>query len=419
MSEWNDIDNKMLDPQWYLTTEYHDVFTRLRHEDPVHWTEDDSYGKHYWFITRYDDVKDYLLDHRTFSSRWETRVPKSPKRYTPEERFEMGFDTSMARNDPPIHDLYRKPINKHFSVPAVAKMRQNVDAIVDEIIADVSDRGEIDVVEQLAGEMPVKVILRLLGVPEEDWSMLRTAAWQWLAPADPRYTIDGDIVATHRHGHSQLLGYCEELALDRRKNPRDDFATILGNLKVDGDPLSIHEMRSYLAVIIGGGLETTRNTAAVGLWQFLQNPDQRTLLLEDPSLINSAVEEVLRWVTPARSRFRVANEDVELHGRDIRAGDWVIASLASANRDEKQFANPHKFDITRNPNPHLSFGEGIHLCLGRSLARLELASFLPKVLAAFPDMEPVDEPKWIADNITTGFSEFQIRTSTRTAVAAI
>ena len=167
-------------------------------------------------------------------------------------------------------------------------------------------------------------------------------------------------------------------------------------------------MRSYFTIIIGGGLETTRNTAAVGLWLFLKNPDQRRLLLEDPSLINSAIDEVLRWVSPARTRFRIAMADVEIGGKEIRTGDWVFGSQASANFDETVFAEPEKFDITRNPNPHLSFGEGIHLCLGRYLARLELACLFPKVLAAFPDMQIAEEPEWIPDNITTGFSKFDV-----------
>jgi cytochrome P450 len=408
MSEWTEIDNKLQDPAWYTTQEYHQVFTRLRHEDPVHWAEDDAYGKHYWFLTRYEDVRNMLLNPRVFSSRWDTRPPKTTKRYTPEERFEMGFDVSMARNDPPIHDLYRKPVNKHFSAPAINKMRGDVDAINDEIIARVAAKGRADVVEEIAGEMPVKVILRLLGVPEKDWDMLRVAAWQWLAPAHPEYLIDGDVLKTHRHGHSKLLDYCEQLALARREEPKDDFATVLSRVKVDGDPLSIHEMRSYFTIMIGGGLETTRNTAAVGLWLFLKNPDQRQLLLDDPSLMNSAIDEVLRWVSPARTRFRIAMEDVEIGGKEIRTGDWVFGSQVSANFDETVFENPEKFDITRNPNPHLSFGEGIHLCLGRYLARLELASLFPKVLETFPDMAIAEEPEWIPDNITTGFSKFDV-----------
>ncbi len=174
------------------------------------------------------------------------------------------------------------------------------------------------------------------------------------------------------------------MAVDRRENPRDDFATVIAQTLIDDDVLSVMEIRAWLTALIAGGLETTRNVAAVGTWLFLQNPDQRELLLSDPSLASGAVEECLRWATPASNRLRVASVDFEFRGRDIRAGDWVVGSLASANRDERVFDDPHRFDITRSPNPHVSFSDGIHMCLGRNLARLELQVFLPRILAPSP-----------------------------------
>lgn len=411
MGDVNAFDTKMLDPRWYTTDEYHEAFKLLRDEDPVHWTEDTSYGRDYWALTRYEHVDEYLLDPSRFSSRWDTRVPRSPKRRTPEERHEQGWDISIATNDDPVHDLYRRPINKHFSVPAVRRLSHDVDAIVDEIIAGVAERGECDLVEDLAADLPMKVILRMLGVPEEDWELLRVASWRWLAAADPRWIVDGDEVTTSLDGQKVLLDYCTELALSRRKNPRDDFATVIGELRVDGEPLSIHEMKIWFVTMIGGGLETTRNAAAVGTWLFLRNPEQRRLLMDDPTLVNGAVEEVLRWATPAKNRLRLATADFDFHGRRIRSGDWVIGYLASANKDERVFPDPHRFDIRRTPNEHLALGTGIHLCLGRNLARLELASYFSKVLAAFPDLEVAEEgePAWIADRSVTGFTSMPVR----------
>ena len=167
MQKW-ETDDRMLDHSWYVTPEYKDVFRRLRDEDPVHWTEDDSYGKHHWTISRYDDVKQFLSNHAQLSNRWDTRIPATPKRYTPEERFAMGFDTSMARNDPPTHDMYRRPVNKHFSVPAIKKLTGDVSSIVDEIFAEAREKEEVDIVDQIAGELPARVVLRMLGVPEAD-----------------------------------------------------------------------------------------------------------------------------------------------------------------------------------------------------------------------------------------------------------
>jgi cytochrome P450 len=145
------------------------------------------------------------------------------------------------------------------------------------------------------------------------------------------------------------------------------------------------------------------------MYAFLTNPDQAQLLRDDPSLAMPAVEEVMRWVTPSRTRFRVAARDFEFRGRDIRAGDWVIASLTSANRDERVFTDPESFDIRRNPNPHLGFGEGIHLCLGRNLVRLELAAIFQKTVERFPDMEPVGEPEWLPDYSSVGFLRMPVR----------
>lgn len=409
-TDWSVIDNKLLDPAWYTTQEYHEVFRRLRDEDPVHWTENDAYGRHHWTITRYDHVKEYLLDHTRFSSRWDTRVPRSPKRRTPEERHEQGWDISIATNDEPIHSLYRRPMNKYFSVPAVNRLSDDFNKIVDEVITEIAEQGSCDFVEDVAAQVPTRVILRMLGVPESDWPYLHEASWQWLAAADPKWTIDGDEVKTSLHGHKKLLDYCTELALERRKNPKDDFATVIANMEIDGDKLSVHEMRVWFVTMIGGGVETTRNAAAVGMWLFMRHPDQRDLLLRDPRLTKSAVEEVLRWTTPAKNRLRVATQDFDFHGRRIRTGDWVVAFLASANKDERVFPDPHRFDITRSPNPHLSLGEGIHLCLGRHLARLELEILFPKVLRAFPDMRPAKEgePAWIADRSVTGFTELPV-----------
>lgn len=410
MIEWDEIDNRLLDPHYYTRDGYQDAFRQMRDDDPVRWVRDDRYGKHYWALTRYADVKEYLLSDRDFSSRWESRVPRSPQRLTPEQRHELGFDVNITVMDDPVHDLYRRPANKHFSVPQIAKMRDAVSTIVDDILAEVSERGACDLVEDIAGELPVRVVLNLLGVPQADWAYLREASWQFLAAADPRWMIDGDPVETSRLGIRKLLDYGTELALDRRENPKDDFATIVANLEIDGDKLSVHEIRGWTLSLIAGGLETTRNAAAVGLWKLMTLPEQRELLVSDPSVTGSAVEEIVRWVTPAKNRLRIAARDFEFRGRHIKRGDWVVGFLASANKDERIFDDPQVLDIRRNPNPHIAFGLGPHLCLGRALARLELELLVPRVLRAFPDMHPAidGEPAWIADTSVTGFTALPV-----------
>jgi cholest-4-en-3-one 26-monooxygenase len=177
-------------------------------------------------------------------------------------------------------------------------------------------------------------------------------------------------------------------------------------MTVDGDPLSIYEMRSIYSIVIGGGLESTRNAAAVGTWLFLTNPDQKQLLQRDTSLLSNAVDEIFRWTTPSRTRMRVASQDFDFHGKSIRSGDWVIASQASGNWDERVFPEPQSFDITRDTTQHLAFGEGIHKCLGRHIVKLEVATLLRKIFPAFPEMEVTGEPIWLADYSVGGFATF-------------
>lgn len=408
MSLTFDVDSRFTDPTWYRAGDHHQEFRRLRDEDPVHWSDNKVFGRSYWLLTRHEDVKNYLQNDRVFSSRWDARFPRTPYRRTPEERYAFGVDVAIQTLDNPLHDVYRRPMNKHFSKPAISRMAPTIESIVDELIANVAARGSADIVEDLAEGLTTRTILRLIGAPQADWAMLREATGQKLSASDPKYNIDGDSVKTSLTGHRRLYEYSVELATTRREQPEDDFASVVAEMMVDGDKLSPHEMATWCSTIISGGLETTRNAAAVGLWLFLTNPGQRELLLSEPTLIDSAVEEVLRWVTPGPMRLRVATEDIELHGKLIRTNDWVVGVLSSANRDERVFPNAEQFDITRNPNPHLTFGAGTHGCLGRHLARLELATFFPKVLRAFPDMTISEAPTWIADSNVVGFSTLPV-----------
>ncbi|MGO4250375.1 cytochrome P450 [Paenarthrobacter sp. RAF54_2] len=409
MIDWKTIDNGLLDPNFYVGTDYHAAFTQMRDEDPVRWVRDERYGKDYWAITRHEDVSEVLKNAHDFSSRWNSRIPLTPKRVTPEERHKRGVDVRITELDFPMHDLYRRPINKHFTVPQIEKMRQGIEQMVDDIIDSIAAKGECDLVEDIAAALPTRVTLEMVGVPKEDWDYITEASWQFMSSGHPRWMIDNDPVKTYDLGQQKLLDYCTKLALDRRENPKDDFATIIGELEIDGEKLSIHEMKSWFVALIGGGLETTRNAVAVGLWELMRQPEQRKMLAENPSLTSSTVEEILRWVTPTKNKLRIASRDFEFRGKRIKRGDWVGCFLVSANRDDRVFDNAQEFDIRRDPNPHLAFGHGPHVCLGRPLARMELATIVPRVLKAFPDMHTtVTGPAWLADTSVTGFTELPV-----------
>lgn len=409
-TDWSDVDPLLLDPLWHAKNQYHDVFRQLRDEDPIHWTEDTAFGRNYWSLTRYDHVKEMLDRDRDFSSRWDMRAPRSPIRRTPEQRFAENLDSSMSLMDRPVHDAYRRPLNKHFTVPMVGKMRQQVVEYVDQIVGEVAEKGQCDLVNDVAAELPARLILGWLNVPKQDWEMLKYWVWLFIAPSDPRFTIDNDPIATSWTGMSQILDYAEKLCDERRVNPGDDLVTILVNTHIDGTPASNHELRSYMKTMIAAGLETTRNAAVVGLWRFMLDPEQRQLLVDNPDWIGPAVEEVLRWVTPSKNRMRLVNEDMDFHGKRLRGGDWIFGWTASSNKDERVYPDPHRFDIRRDASNHLSMGSGIHACLGRHLAKLELSVLIPKVLATFPDMRPTSsgEPDWIADQTITGFRSMEV-----------
>jgi cholest-4-en-3-one 26-monooxygenase len=391
------VDDLLLDPAWYAKNDWHPTLRTLRLEDPVHWTEDSRYGHPYWGVFSYEGIREVWERFDLFSSRLGTVPPRAGKRHTPEELHAMGLDVTPPYLDPPVHGLYRRPMNKHFSVPAIARMTDLIDQNVEKLIDEVAAKDQFDFVTDVAAQLPMRIIFALLGVPEEDWEELQLSVNRYTMPANPAFTIDGDPVKTAKIGRKVVDEYSGRLAQARRDHPRDDMATVIGTVKIDGEVLSLHEVRSWFSTLIAGSLQTTRNGLGTGVWQFLEHPDQRQLLVDNKAIAPDAVEEVLRWGSPSRMILRVTTEDVEFRGREMSAGDWVMLFIASGNRDETVWENADAFDITRERKEHLALGHGIHKCLGRNLLRLEMARFFPKFLAAFPELALVEQPEFLAD----------------------
>lgn len=408
MTDLTAIDEGITRSSFFAGQEFHEAFRVLRSEDPVHWTEHPNYGQGFWSVTKHADVKRVLNDPETFSSRTHTHLPPDPTPLTDSERRERGMEHILAFLDPPVHGTMRRPMNKHFSAPAVNRYTDEVEEIVRDIVAEVKSKGKADLVEDIAAQLPVRLIFSMMDVPRADWEKIRKAAVTFMQPEDPAYIINDDVAYTQMVGIKTLTDYITGLALERRAKPGHDFASIIGAMEADGRPLTDEEVRWFCFLFFTGGLETTRNATAVGLWQFMQNPEQAQLLRENPDLLKDAVEEILRWVTPSKNRLRTATRDVELGGKTIKKGDWVVSWLASANRDEEVFENPDAFDITRSPNPHLGFGIGEHLCLGRYLARLELGVIVSGILRELPDMRATGDPTWVESNNHTAFRSLPV-----------
>lgn len=416
MTDLSHIDEQITRSSFFAGQEFHDAFRTLRREDPVHWTEHPNYGRGFWSLTRHADIKRVLDDPVLFSSRTHTHLPPDPTSLSYEERLERGMEHILAFLDPPHHGVMRRPMNKHFSAPAVNRYVGEVESIVQEIVSEVGPQGKADLVEDIAAQLPVRLIFSMMDVPQKDWAMIRRAAVTFMQPEDPAFIINNDVAHTQMVGIKTLTDYITQLALERRANPGTDFASLIGSMHADGRPLTDEEVRWFCFLFFTGGLETTRNATAVGLWQLMENPEQAELLRARPEVLKTAVEEVLRWVTPSKNRLRVATQDVEIDGKLIKQGDWIVTWLVSANRDEEVFADPDRFDVTRDPNPHLGFGIGEHLCLGRYLARLELAVILDGIVHALPDMQAAASPVWVESNNHTAFRSLPV-TFTPTGVA--
>lgn len=409
MDRWSAIDEKLTTPAFFATGEHHALFRELRAADPVHWTEGTGAARPFWSITRHADCVRILEDAATFSSEHGGIMPPTADYPTPEQRHATGYGALPTHIDPPLHLKIRQPFNKHWSVPAIARMKAKVQACVDAIMAEVLPRGECDLVEDVAAQLPARLVCEMMGVPMEDRPAIRHYCAAFMGAQDPHYQIDGDERKTQAVMMKSLFDYMLALAVERRNDPRDDFTSIAAALQVDGERLDDRLLGWWCFGFVAAGLETTRNALSVGLYELIRRPDQAARLRADPALLPLAAEEIVRWVNPSKYKWRVATRDVEIGGKSIRAGEWVVCWLASANRDEAVFPDGDSFDVGRTPNPHLAYSIGEHSCIGRHLARLEIQTMVAAVLRHMPDMEIAGECKWLVSNNHTGFKTLPVR----------
>lgn len=404
----SDIDNKLTTPAYFAGDNFHEAFRVLRAEDPVHWTKG-HHERGFWSVTRYDDSVKVLQNAALFSSSEGSHLPPSAIPLTEAERFNQGYGAMPTHTDPPRHMQMRQPFNKHFYPKAIEQFRLKCEQAVETILRDVGQRGECEVVEDIAALLPVALVLEMMGIPREEWPMVRHQCVTFMSSQDPAYQIDGDPVKTKVSAQRKVFEYVLQLALERRRNPGDDFTSLIGSMLIDGEPMSDRDVGWWCFSLIAAGLETTRNAAALGLLELMRCPAQLELWRSDRSISETGVEEILRFTTPSKHKLRVAMEDTEIGGKTVRKGDWVVVWLASANRDEAVFSNPDELDLTRRPNRHLTFGIGEHLCLGRNLARLELQALLPRVLELMPDVELAEPADYLASDNTNGLKSLRIK----------
>lgn len=379
----------------------HEAFRTLRLEDPVHRHKENPGGPGFWAVTRYADVVTVSKDPGLFSSyRGGTNIPD----YPPDDMAMIRM--MMVNMDPPQHGKFRKLARTGFTPRIVAQMEPKVRAAAAAIVDQVAGLGRCDFVTKIAAELPLQVIADLLGIPQEDRHKVFNWSNRLIGFDDPEFQTsieDAKIAA------AEVWMYANQLAMMRKGTPGEDMVSVLMNAVVDGERLTEMEFDGFFLLLAVAGNETTRNLISGGMLALIEHPEQRARLIADPSLIPSAVEEMLRWVSPVMHFRRTATRDTELGGKKIAEGDKVVMYYPSANRDEQVFPNGQTFDVGRTPNEHLAFGAGEHFCLGASLARLEIRIIFEELLRRLPDLELAGNVRRLRSNFINGFKEIPVQ----------
>lgn len=375
-----------------------ELFKALRDQDPIHLTRG-KFGRDYWSVTRHADVQAVLGDAKRFSSqRWGVSLPTSPEMVDPVKSEHARLQQAGAMlptQDPPRHTASRACFAGRFSPKAVAQLEEQVRINAANILDSIDRSGEVDFVPDVAARLPTSMIFTIMDIPSEDWPTLLRYTNMHTCPEEPEFSI-GTPLETRQMGVQGSINYCRDLALKRRSGTGDDLITQIAQVEIDGERLSEDELGFLGHMFIVAGQETTRNSLSAGVHQLASSPVEYRRLRADRALLKRLPDEFIRWATPVAHLMRTAVCDVEMHGKIIKAGDWVVAWMASANRDERVFENPDRFDIGRRVNPHVSFGYGPHFCLGAWLGRLQIRTIMELIVERFETLELRGNPELVA-----------------------
>jgi len=389
----------LLDPSSFTGGHPHDQYDWLREHEPVYWHEEPG-GRGFWAVTGYQDVYDIGRSADVFSSE-PTIMIADPG---PGQLDLSGPAKMMLMMDPPEHTSYRKLISREFTQGPARHYNRRIEELASQIVDAVIDRGECEFVSEIAGEMPSFVIADLMGLPLDDGRELYklTEVIHSAPETLPENAIPMAVAKMFEYGTGVIA--------EKRANPGDDLASKLLAAELDGRKLTDPEFLLFFMLLIDAGGDTTRNLVATGMHELLAHPDQLALLTSDlDRYLPSAREELLRWTSPVIYMRRTVKADTELGGRHLREGDKVVLYYGAANRDATAFDAPHRLDITREPNRHLAFGGGHHICLGQWFARLEIDAILREVLSRMKHIEISGELSWLKSNFISGLTRMPVR----------
>ncbi len=395
------------DPTAYADEErFHQATTLLRREDPVHWVDQPGY-RPFWALTRHADVMEVERDNARFLS-----APR-PLLATMEAE-QLAIDKgevlrTLIHMDEPDHKAYRAVAAAWFQPNSLRRLEERMNELAVRFVDRMVELGgECDFARDIAVHYPLYVILSLLGLPESDFERMLMLTQQLFGGDDEELRRSTDL----EEQFTVLLdffNYFTELTASRRANPTDDLASTLANAEIDGAYIPDMDLASYYVIIATAGHDTTSSTIAGGLHALLQHPDELARLQADPGLLPTAVEEMIRWVTPVKEFMRTAAETCEVGGTKVEEGQSLYLAYLSANRDEAVFDDPFRFDVGRQPNKHLAFGFGPHFCLGAQLARLETRAIFAELLSRLEHIEPAGTPKSSATVFVGGLKTLPVR----------
>jgi cytochrome P450 len=370
-----------------------DQYAWLRRHDPVHWHPEQD-GPGFWAVTRYADIRTVSRQPRLFSS-----AACGVMMAESSDEALLASRQMMLTMDPPQHDRFKLLVSRGFTPRNAETLRGRIEELAREIVDDVVERGECDLVHDIAGRLPSGLIAQLMGIPRADGERLYELT-------EIMHTTDDAVAPPHVKAAAvaEMLAYGGETAARKRMDPGDDIASVLVQAEIDGDRLTDGELQWFFLLLVNAGGDTTRNLLAAGVQLLFDHPDEWARLTGDlDGLLPTAIEEMLRYTSPVVHFRRTAMDDTVLHDQPISAGDKVMVFYGSGNRDEEVFPDPDRFDVGRDPNPHMAFGGGgPHLCLGLHVARIEIAVMLRELLTRLSDLAPAGRPEPLASNFITG-----------------
>lgn len=391
----------------------HEALAHLRAHAPVSWVDVEGY-RPFWAITKHADVMAIERQNDLFTNhpRPLLMVTELEEKLLADQEAGIGLRTLIHMDDPHHRDMRKIGVD-WFRPKAMRALKSRCDELARIYVDKMLELGpELDFAQEIAVNYPLYVILSLLGLPESDFPRMLKLTQEMFGGDDTelrRGEVNTDVLATLL----DFFNYFSALTASRREHPTEDLASAIANATIDGEPLSDMDTISYYVIVASAGHDTTSAAISGGLMALLQNPGEFQRLQQDPTLMGTAVEEMIRWVVPVKEFMRTAQADTEVRGVPIAKGESVLLSYVSANRDEEVFTDPFRFDVGRDPNKHLSFGHGVHFCLGAALARLEMNSFFAELIPRIKSIELADNPQLIATTFVGGPKHLPIRYSLR------